>query len=43
MRLAGAKESLLQLIESGGELDQEAAAMIVGETLPAGLRLLQPV
>ena len=43
MRLAGAKESLLQLIEFGGELDQEAAAMIVGETLPAGLRLLQPV
>ena len=40
MQHAGAKPSLLRLITEGGPLDRDEAALIVGESLPTGLRLL---
>jgi hypothetical protein len=40
MQRAGAKPSLLRLITEGGPLDRDEAALIVGESLPTGLRLL---
>lgn len=36
---AGAREHLIQLIDIGGHLADEEASMIIGESLPAGLRL----
>ncbi len=36
---AGAREHLIQLIEVGGNLADEEVSMIIGESLPAGLRL----
>lgn len=36
---ANAREHLIQLIDVGGNLADEEASMIIGESLPAGLRL----
>jgi len=36
---ANAREHLIQLIDVGGNLAEEEASMIIGESLPAGLRL----
>jgi len=39
---ANASQHYLQLISEGGTLRDEEAGLILGETLPAGLRLAAP-
>jgi molecular chaperone DnaK (HSP70) len=39
LRAAETRASFLQLIESGGVLEEEEAGLVFGESLPAGLRL----
>jgi len=41
LRKHNAPEEYLMLVEQGGELARETSALVFGESLPAGLRLLQ--
>ena len=39
LNVAGAKSHLVQLIAEGGALQSDEAGLILGESLPVGLRL----
>lgn len=40
LRAVAARPALVTVIEDGGPLDEEATGQVLGESLPAGLRLL---